>query len=68
MGKKVRKEGETEHGTVLLKASGDQNAFSHDGDEYEVSKDGVLEVPTALKEEAMTHGFLPIPKAEKAGK
>lgn len=57
MAKKTKKEGETEHGTIIVKPTGDQTGFTHDGDEWELDKDGTMEIPVEYESIAKSHGF-----------
>lgn len=40
-----------------MRATKDQTSFCHDGDEYEVKKDGTIEIPGHLATLAESHGF-----------
>lgn len=70
MAKRTKKEGETEHGTIIVKPVGDQTGFTHDGDEYELDPSGTMELPVDLEGLAKTHGFerVPLEKVKAAGK
>ena len=46
-----------EKGNTLLVAPEDCTSFSHDGEEYEVDEEGLVEVPDAVAVELISHGF-----------
>ncbi len=70
MGKKVLKDGETAHGTVIMvpKENSDMTSFSYNDEEYEVDAKGEMEIPLALVALAESHNFVRKPAAKAAAK